>query len=404
MATETTDPQPTVPTRVLAVLLFAQFCGTSLWFAANAVMPDLERAQGWPAQTAAALTSALQMGFIAGTLFFALLAIADRFAPRRLFLLCSLAGAACTLGSGWWAHDLWALKAWRVAAGFCLAGIYPVGMKIASQWYRNGLGHALGWLLAALVLGSAAPHALRGLTALGAEVQWTWVFPGVAALVVLGGVLQYVLLPDAPGARDAAKTARGFDGRALGTLWFDRRVRASVFGYFGHMWELYTMWVAVPLLLAARLDGALASFVAFAVLGSGALTCAWGGQWSRRWGSARVAAGFLLTSGLCAALAPWMVDAGDGLFYAWLLLWGLSVSSDSPQFSALTARNAPPHAVGSVLTLTNSIGFAISIVSIEWMSHLLQRWAVADLMPILALGPALGLWMLRPLLRESPQR
>ncbi|MFM8636282.1 MAG: MFS transporter, partial [Betaproteobacteria bacterium] len=114
MATETTDPQPTVPTRVLAVLLFAQFCGTSLWFAANAVMPDLERAQGWPAQTAAALTSALQMGFIAGTLFFALLAIADRFAPRRLFLLCSLAGAACTLGSGWWAHDLWALKAWRV--------------------------------------------------------------------------------------------------------------------------------------------------------------------------------------------------------------------------------------------------------------------------------------------------
>ncbi|NBX96218.1 MAG: MFS transporter [Betaproteobacteria bacterium] len=390
-----------VPPRVLPVLLLSQFCGTSLWFAANAVMPDLQVVHGWPLSTAANLTSLLQAGFIAGTLFFALLAIADRYPPRWVFLVCSIGGAFCTLASGWWAHDLQALQAWRVAAGFCLAGIYPVGMKIASQWYRQGLGHALGWLLAALILGSAAPHALRGLAALGAQVEWELVFPAVAALVLLGGVLQFIVLPDAPGARALAQTATGFDWGTLGTLWTDRRVRASVFGYFGHMWELYAMWVAVPLLLSARLDGAAVSFVAFIVLGAGAVTCAWGGVLSRRFGSARVAAGFLGTSGLCGLVAPWMVDAPNACFYVWLLVWGLSVSSDSPQFSALTARNAPPHAVGSVLTLTNGIGFSISIISIEGMSRLLQTWPPGVLMPLLAVGPAMGLWMLRPLLKAE---
>jgi MFS family permease len=385
---------------VLPVLLISQFCGTSLWFAANAVMPDLQVANGWPENTAASLTSWLQAGFIAGTLFFALLAVADRFPPRRVFLACSLLGAFCTLASGWSAHDLLALKAWRVAAGFCLAGIYPVGMKIASQWYRQGLGHALGWLLAALILGSAAPHALRGLAALGAEVEWQWVFPGVAFLVALGGVLQFVLLPEAPRPSGLSLKAQGFDWGALGTLWTDRRVRASVFGYFGHMWELYAVWVAVPLLLSTRLEGAAVSFAAFAVLGSGALSCAWGGHLSQRWGSARVGGALLATSGLCCVLTPLMLQAPDVLFYVWLAVWGLSVSSDSPQFSALTARNAPPHAVGSVLTLTNSIGFAISIVSIEWMASLLPEWGLGSSLPLLAFGPALGLWMLRPLLRN----
>lgn len=392
------------PRHVLPILLLSQFCGTSLWFAANAVMPDLQAHHGWPANTAADLTSLLQVGFIAGTLFFAVLAIADRFPPRWVFLLCSLAGAFCTLASGWWSHDLDTMKAWRIAAGFSLAGIYPVGMKIASQWYRSGLGHALGWLLAALILGSAAPHGLRGLTALGAEVEWSLVFPVIAGLVVFGGCLQFLLLPDAPGARDQAQRAQGFDGRALGTLWTDRRVRASVFGYFGHMWELYAVWVAVPLLLSARLDGAAVSFAAFAVLGSGAVSCAWGGHLSQRFGSARVAGALLGTSGLCCLLTPWMVAAPDVWFYLWLMIWGLSVSSDSPQFSALTARNAPPHAVGSVLTLTNSIGFTISIVSIEWMAALLPVTGLAWSLPLLAVGPLIGLWMLRPLLQAHSQQ
>ena len=155
--------QPAVPRHILPVLVAAQFAGTSLWFAVNAVMPDLQRELGWAASAVGALTSALQLGFIVGTLVFALLAIADRFSARRVFLVCALAGAACTVGSWAMVRHYEALIVWRFATGFFLAGIYPVGMKIAAQWYRQGLGAALGLLIGALVLGSASAHALRAL-------------------------------------------------------------------------------------------------------------------------------------------------------------------------------------------------------------------------------------------------
>jgi MFS transporter, DHA1 family, inner membrane transport protein len=393
---------PGVPRHVLPVLVLAQFAGTSLWFAVNAVMPDLQRELGWPVSAVGTLTSALQLGFIAGTLLFALLAIADRFSPRKVFLLCSLAGALCTVGAWWMVREYTALLLWRFATGFFLAGIYPVGMKIAAQWFPQGLGSALGLLLGALVLGSASAHALRGINGLSAEgaaaamLPWPSVMLGVAGLAALGGLMLYRWLPEPPAG--PARRSR-LEWRALGTLWTDWRVRASVFGYFGHMWELYTLWVLVPVILATRLDGPMLSLAAFAVVGSGALGCIVGGRVAQRWGSARVATAQLATSGLCCLAAPWLMDAPGFLFGAWLLLWGITVSGDSPQLSALTAANAPRQAVGSVLTLTNSIGFAISIVSIALFTTLAQKYALATLLPWLGVGPALGLLALRPLLR-----
>jgi hypothetical protein len=177
-------------------------------------------------------------------------------------------------------------------------------------------------------------------------------------------------------------------------------VRSSVLGYFGHMWELYTMWVMVPLILATRLEGTALSWAAFSVLGAGAIGCAVGGWVAQHWGSARVAGAQLATSGLCCLLTPLMLVAGDAWFYGWLVLWGITVAGDSPQFSTLTARNAPPQAVGSVLTLTNSIGFSISIVSILLFVSLNETVPLGHLLPWLALGPAIGLWALWPLLRE----
>jgi len=49
----------------------------------------------------------------------------------------------------------------RFLTGFFLAGIYPVGMKIAAEWYQKGLGKALGYLVGALVIGTAFPHLIR---------------------------------------------------------------------------------------------------------------------------------------------------------------------------------------------------------------------------------------------------
>ena len=382
------------PRHVLPVIVLAQFAGTSLWFAINAVMPDLQRQMAWPASDIGRLTSALQLGFIAGTLVFAILTIADRYSARRVFLGCSLAGAACTVAALFQVESFSALIFWRACTGFFLAGIYPVGMKIAAQWFPKGLGVALGWLVGALVLGSASAHGIR---ALSSELPWSTVMLSVAGLAALGGLMLFFLTPEPLKKPTQAKQLQW---RALATVWTDWRVRASVLGYFGHMWELYTLWVLVPLILSNRFEGAQLSMAAFTVIGVGALGCILGGLLAKRWGSAWVATAQLSISGICCLLAPWMMSASVDWMMAWLIVWGVTAAGDSPQFSTLTASNAPPHAVGSVLTLTNCIGFGISIVSIEFFTSLTATHSLGYLLPWLGMGPVLGLWAMRPLWRK----
>jgi MFS family permease len=385
----------TAPKRILPILVLAQFAGTSLWFAVNAVMPDLQQQMGWPASSVGRLTSALQLGFIVGTLVFALLAIADRFSARRVFLFCALAGALCTLGALMRIASFTELLLWRAATGFFLAGIYPVGMKIASQWFPEGLGVALGWLVGALVLGSASAHGIR---ALSVELPWSTVMISVALLAAAGGLILFMVIPEPPNFTASTKK---LEWQALASIWTDWRVRASVLGYFGHMWELYTFWVLVPLILATQLDGQSLSFAAFGVLGIGALGCIGGGWLAKRWGSARVATLQLSMSGVCCLLAPWLMSAPLIWFLLWLAIWGMTAAGDSPQFSTLTASNAPKQAVGSVLTLTNCIGFALSIVSIELFTNLAQEQQLATLLPWLSIGPLLGIVAMRPMLGKQ---
>jgi predicted MFS family arabinose efflux permease len=389
-----TEANP-VPRRILPAIVLSQFAGTSLWFAVNAVMSDLQRDWQLPAAAVGTLTAAVQAGFIGGTLVFALLTIADRFSPRQVFLLCALAGAACNAIGALLSGQYEALLALRFATGFFLAGIYPVGMKIAAGWYTRGLGAALGLLVGALVVGTAAPHGLR---ALGAHWPWQSVMCAVSAIAAAGGLLMYLLVPDSPSMPRAARIRP----QALAVIWTDRKVRASAFGYFGHMWELYAFWVLVPLVVATRLPAAQVAAASFAVIGAGFLGCAVGGLMVRRIGSAKVAAVQLAASGLCCALAPLLLAAPLWLFAVWLLVWGITVVGDSPQFSALTALNSPRDAVGSVLTFVNCIGFAITIVSIELFTSAAQHGSLAMVLPWLALGPALGLRALAPLLRRAP--
>ena len=388
------DSDPPIPRRVLPTIVVAQLAGTSPWFAVNAVLPDLQQAAALPATALGALTSAVQLGFIAGTLVFALLTIADRFSPRHVFLLCALAGALFNAAGVTLAHDYVMLLLLRFATGFFLAGIYPVGMKIAAAWYVRGLGAALGLLIGALVLGTAMPHGLR---ALGAEWPWQHVMIAVSLVSAGGGIVLFLLVPDSPNLPRAARIKPA----ALAVIWRDPKVRASAFGYFGHMWELYAVWALLPLIVVTRIEPSQVSAVVFWIIGAGFIGCAVGGWLALRFGSAQVAAVQLATSGLCCLLAPLMLSAPLAAFSIWLLVWGITVVGDSPQFSSLTALNAPRDVVGSVLTFVNSIGFAITIVSIQIFASAAASVPLAQLLPWLAIGPAAGLIALRPLLRAG---
>ena len=389
------------PSRILPAIIVSQFAGTSLWFAGNAILPDLQRELGLAADSVASVTSAVQAGFIAGTLVFAVLNLSDRVSPRVLFLACSLIGAlanaaiALAVDSS---HPHATLLALRFATGFFLAGIYPLGMKIAASWYREGLGGALGYLVGALVLGTAFPHLVKGL---GHELPWTLVTALVSTLAAAGGVLMFALVPDGP------YLARGtrFDPKAIPTIFSVRELRAAAFGYFGHMWELYTLWALMPLMIAvyAARHGAGGINIgvwSFLAIAAGAAGCIGGGILSRRIGSARVAFMQLSLSGLCCLLSPLAYALPWPLFAAFLVFWGVVVVGDSPQFSALTAATAPRAFVGSALTIVNCIGFAITVVSIQ-VTTALAAWISLEwaLLP-LAIGPALGLAACRPLAFE----
>ncbi|MDE2604762.1 MAG: MFS transporter [Burkholderiales bacterium] len=392
-----------VPRRILPVIVLSQFAGTSLWFAVNAVLPDLQRAWSLPPAALATVTTAVQLGFVTGTLVFALLMLADRFRPTRVFLWCALLAALANGAIAALDGQFTLLVVLRFAVGFLLAGIYPVGMKIAASWYREGLGAALGVLIGALVLGTALPHGLRALAGEGAGGStaaglqpWQQVVLSVSLLAALGGLATAWLVPEP--VRGSGVPVRL---RALAAIWRERRLRGSVFGYFGHMWELYSLYVLLPLVAATRFAGTAVSVLSFWAIAAGALGCAGGGLLVRRFGSAHVARSQLATSAACCLLSPWLLAAPTPVFIAWLLLWGLTVAGDSPQFSALTARNAPPQVVGSVLTFSNSIGFAISVASIELFVRAAQAWPLAQVLPWLAAGPLLGLLAMRPLFRDA---
>jgi MFS transporter, DHA1 family, inner membrane transport protein len=384
-----------VPRRILPVIVLSQLAGTTLWFAVNAVMPDLQAAWGWPSSSVAKLTAAVQLGFVNGTLVFALLMVADRFSPTKVFFACAVAGALFNAGTVWVNGQFQAMLVLRFAVGFMLAGVYPVGMKIAASWYKQGLGLAMGVLIGALAFGTSLPHGLRALGLHSSGLGWQAVVLTVSGIAALGGLATYLLVPASPSP---ARSAR-ITPKALAVIWTDRKVRASVFGYFGHMWELYTAFVLAPFIFATRVQGLAVSAGAFMLIGAGALGCVLGGLMVKRVGSARVAAFYLAVSALCCLAAPWMLSAPLLLFWIWAFVWGLSVAGDSPQFSTLTAQNAPPEVVGSVLTFSNCIGFAITIVSIEIFVQAMARIPLAQLLPWLAVGPLLGLWMLRPLWR-----
>jgi MFS family permease len=371
------------------VVVFAQFACGSMWFAGNAVITDLISTFHLPAGSVSHLTSAVQFGFISGTLFFALLTLSDRFSPSKVFFTCALAGAFTNLVTAASDHTLGTLFLLRFFTGVFLAGIYPVGMKISSDYYEKGLGKALGFLVGALVLGTAFPHLLKNLTL---NMNWKYVIFFTSGFSVLGGTLILLFVPDGPYRKPSQK----FDLSAFYKVFKSKQLRTAAFGYFGHMWELYTFWAFVPFILITysglhperSFSIPLLSFIVIAV---GFLSCIFGGFLSQKIGSKKTAFTALTLSGVCCLVSPFLFNLPFFLFLIFLIFWGMAVVADSPQFSTLVAQNAPIEFKGTALTIVNCIGFAITIVSIEVFSLLNGNIPSRYLFCILAIGPLFGL-------------
>ncbi|OEJ98731.1 MFS transporter [Flavivirga aquatica] len=376
--------------RILPIIVFSQFCCTSLWFVGNGIMEDLMSNFNLNTSALGHLTSAVQFGFILGTFLFALFTITDRFSPSRVFFFSAIIAAVFNVMMVYGGHSIISLFVVRFLTGFFLAGIYPVGMKIASDYYREGLGKSLGFLVGALVLGTAFPHFLNGLETV---LPWKLVVYITFGLAVLGGVLILVFIPNGPYRKLASK----LDFSVLYKVFKAPNFRGAAFGYFGHMWELYTFWAFIPVLLAAYMKvhntmSYSVSILSFIIIGVGAFACVVSGYLSQIFGAKKIAFSALALSCLCCLLSPFffMIN-NEFLFIGFLVFWGMVVIADSPLFSSLVAQNTISEYKGTALTIVNSIGFAITIVSIQVFNVLINMVNVKYLFIILAVGPFLGL-------------
>lgn len=375
---------------ILPTIVIAQFLSTSLWFAGNAVLLDMARDLNLPPEYLGHLTSAVQLGFIAGTLVFAVLTIADKFSPSKVFLISALIAAGFNFAVTWDGISGLQILLLRFGTGFFLAGIYPVGMKIASDYFQKGLGKSLGLLVGALVLGTAFPHLVRSLTN---ELPWRFVIYTTSILSVIGGLMIILFVPNGP----YRKKSQALDFTVFFRVFSIKPFRAAALGYFGHMWELYAFWAFVPLMvqyygMRHQMEFDI-SFMAFSVIGIGGLSCAMGGFMSEKFPPDQIAKWALSLSGLCCLLSPIIISQGSMLaFLFFLLIWGLAVTADSPMFSTLIAQNSPEKNKGTALTIVNSIGFGISVLSIQLLNYLNPIIAPEYLFLILGIGPAIGLY------------
>jgi MFS family permease len=383
--------------RMLALVAVAELLGMSVWFAANAVAPQLASRWALTAVEAGWLSTAVQLGFVAGTALAALLNLADLVPTRRYFALSAVA-AALANAALLVAPDFRTALVCRALTGMCLAGVYPPAMKMAATWFRERRGLAIGVVIGALTTGKALPYLVDA--APGAGVVQVIGCASLAAL--MAAALIAVWYEDGP----APFPRRPFDLALVGTVLRNTRYRQVLGGYAGHMLELYACWVWIPAFLAASAAAhggplvASQSWVAmlsFLVMAAGAIGCVIGGELADRVGYVRLVVAAMAVSGSCALLTPLVFAGAPALLVSLLVVWSISVIADSAQFSTLVTRVVEPHAIGTALTLQTSIGFLLTTITIQLVPLVagVAGWRFA--FPVLALGPALGIVAIRRL-------
>lgn len=382
----------------MALIALCEVLALSLWFSATAVLPALKLQAHLDAFHSSLFTSLVSVGFVCGTLASALLGLADRLEPHRFFRISAWAAALANLGLLVFPPASTAVLACRFVTGVCMAGVYPVGMKMVASWAQGDMGLLVGILVGALTLGSASPHLFNAL----GGVDWhVAVVLATASAACAGWLVGWARL--GPHRSAAPRFQPGYILQA----WRNPSIRLANFGYLGHMWELYAMWAWIGSFLNASfavrgLPAIYAKVVTFAVVGGGSLGCLAGGLFADRLGRTTETMAAMAASGSCALAAGLLYGADWRLTTALCLVWGVAVVADSAQFSSSVIELSDAAHVGTMLTIQTCAGFLLTLITIHLVPLLVDavgwRWAFAALAP----GPFFGVAAMA-LLRRRPE-
>ena len=380
----------------ILILALAEAAGMIPWFTAAAVLPDMVRESGMATSNQALLSSSVQAGFVVGALLIAAFQLADRVEPRRLFCGCAL-GAALVNGlltvvpiGGEIAIFL------RLMTGAFLAGVYPIGMKIAVGWGTSNRGFLVGLLVGALTLGKSTPYLLAFI----GGTDWRIAILASSTIAGIGGLM---VLATSLGPHHSR--AVKFDPRAILIAWTDRRIRNAYLGYFGHMWELFAFWAwvgtAASISYAHSVGNAsaesLGKLTAFLAIALGAPICLIAGRYADRIGKAEVTIIAMGLSGAAALLTAATFGGPVWITFVLMVVWGIAVIPDSAQFSALVADFSPPSLAGSLLTLQTALGFSLTIFTVQAVPLIANATSWPIVLATLAIGPVVGIVAMRPL-------